>query len=172
MKGINGDYTLGFCPFSSVGSLPRHCSQEQPLPHQTMLSHPHPFLPLIIDTDTGAQWKATTMFRELKHRRHESLRVRPAWRRDSSRDSSLLSTLRGCRDPAARLFSEVHSERTRSNGQKLEKGKIILDTRKNLPGLVEHALSRRLDQMTTRGPFQPKFLYADKQAQCATTEGK
>lgn len=84
----------------------------------------------------------------------------------------MLSTLKGCRDAAARLFSEVHSNRTRSNGQKLENGKFKLDTRKILPDLVEHALSRRLDQMTTRGPFQPKFLCADKRTQYATTEGK
>lgn len=84
----------------------------------------------------------------------------------------MLSTLGGCRDAAPRLFSEVQSKRTKRNGQKLGNGKFILDKRKSLPDLVKHALSRRLDQMTTRGPFQPKFLYADKRAQYATTEGK
>lgn len=108
------------------------------------------------------------MFRELKQWRHKSLRVCSAWRQPQ-RDLSA-----GCtwsRGAAARLFSEVHSKRTRSNGQKLGNGKFILDTKKNLPDLVEHAL-RRLEQMTTRGPFQSKFLYPDKQAQYATTKGK
>lgn len=70
------------------------------------------------------------MFRELKHRRHESLRVCSAWRRGSSRETLVLSALRGCRDDAARLFSEVHRKRTRSNGQKLGNRKLKLDTRK------------------------------------------
>lgn len=109
------------------------------------------------------------MFRELKHWRHESLRVCSAWRQ---LQGDLSAVCAWSRDAAARLYSEVHSKRTRSNGQKLGNGKFILDTKKNLPDLVEHALRRRLEQMTTRGPFQSKFLYADKQAQYATTKGK
>ena len=59
-----------------------------------------------------------------------------------------------------------------ANGHKLGNRKFKLDTKKNLPDLVEHGLSRRLDQMTTRGPFQPKFLCANEQLQYATREGK
>lgn len=81
-------------------------------------------------------------------------------------------TVRGCRDDGARLFSEVQSKRTRDKRHKLGNRKFKVHTSKNLPDLVEHALSRRLDQMTTRGPFQPKLLCANKQLQYATMEGK
>jgi len=81
-------------------------------------------------------------------------------------------TVRECTDDRTRLFSEVQSKRTRGNGHELGNGKFKLDIRKDLPDLVEHASSRRLDQTTARGPFQPKFLCANKQLQYATMEGK
>lgn len=61
---------------------------------------------------------------------------------------------------------DVDNNSARGNRYKVICGKFQFDMRKNLPDLIEHALGRRSDQMTTRGPFQPRFFCVRSVSMC------
>ena len=76
----------------------------------------------------------------------------------------------GCQDDGTRLFSLVPNDRPRVNGHKLEHRKFHLNMRKNSfpgdiqtppgcvpvpPALGVPAQAGGLDEMISRGPFQP-----------------